>query len=99
MRKRDKVLRHLIDIRYERNDYDLKRGTFRVRGDTLEIMPAYGEQVYRIEFFGDEIERITEVNALTGEVVMRHVSLDIYPAKHFITATGKIGRGPPRHRE
>jgi excinuclease ABC subunit B len=90
VRKRDKVLRHLIDIRYERNDYDLKRGTFRVRGDTLEIMPAYGEQVYRIEFFGDEIERITEVNALTGEVVMRHVSLDIYPAKHFITPQEKL---------
>jgi excinuclease ABC subunit B len=90
LRKRDKVLRHLIDIRYERNDYDLKRGTFRVRGDTLEIMPAYGEQVYRIEFFGDEIERITEVNALTGEMVARHTSLDIYPAKHFITPQEKL---------
>jgi len=90
MRKRDKVLRHLIDIRYERNDYDLKRGTFRVRGDTLEVMPAYGEQVYRIEFFGDEIERITEVNALTGEMVARHTNLDIYPAKHFITPQEKL---------
>jgi excinuclease ABC subunit B len=90
VRKRDKVLRHLIDIRYERNDYDLKRGTFRVRGDTLEIMPAYGEQVYRVEFFGDEIERITEVNALTGEMVARHTSLDIYPAKHFITPQEKL---------
>lgn len=90
LRKRDKVLRHLIDIRYERNDYDLKRGTFRVRGDTLEVMPAYGEQVYRIEFFGDEIERITEVNSLTGEMVARHTSLDIYPAKHFITPQEKL---------
>jgi excinuclease ABC subunit B len=90
IRKRDKVLRHLIDIRYERNDYDLKPGTFRVRGDTLEIMPAYGEQVYRIEFFGDEIERITEVHALTGEVLTRHVGLDIYPAKHFITPQDKL---------
>ena len=90
IRKRDKVLRHLIDIRYERNDYQLKPGTFRVRGDTLEIMPAYGEQVYRIEFFGDEIERITEVDALTGEVLNRHVSLDIYPAKHFITPQEKL---------
>lgn len=90
LRKRDKVLRHLIDIRYERNDYDLKSGTFRVRGDTLEVMPAYGEQVYRIEFFGDEIERITEVDALTGEVLNRHVSLDIYPAKHFITPQEKL---------
>ncbi|MCL4301640.1 MAG: excinuclease ABC subunit UvrB [Anaerolineae bacterium] len=90
LRKRDRVLRHLIDIRYERNDYDLKRGTFRVRGDTLEIMPAYGEQVYRIEFFGDEIERITEVNSLTGEMVARHTTLDIYPAKHFITPQEKL---------
>jgi excinuclease ABC subunit B len=90
LRKRDKVLRHLIDIRYTRNDYDLKPGTFRVRGDTLEVMPAYGQQVYRIEFFGDEIERITEVDALTGEVTNRHVSLDIYPAKHFITPQEKL---------
>jgi excinuclease ABC subunit B len=90
LRKRDKVLRHLIDIRYERNDYDLKRGAFRVRGDTLEIMPAYGDQVFRVEFFGDEIERITEVNALTGEMVARHASLDIYPAKHFITQQEKL---------
>ncbi|MDX1522428.1 MAG: DEAD/DEAH box helicase family protein, partial [Anaerolineae bacterium] len=59
IRKRDKVLRHLVDIQYNRNDYDLKPGTFRVRGDTLEVMPAYGEQVYRVEFFGDEIDRIT----------------------------------------
>ncbi len=90
IRKRDKVLRHLIDIRYERNDYDLKPGAFRVRGDTLEITPAYGEQVYRIEFFGDEIERITEVDGLTGEVLTRHLSLDIYPAKHFITPQEKL---------
>ncbi len=90
MRKRDKVLRHLIDIQYSRNDYDLKRGTFRVRGDTLEIMPAYGQEVYRIEFFGDEIDRITEVHALTGEVLNRHRNLDIYPAKHFITMEEKL---------
>jgi excinuclease ABC subunit B len=90
IRKRDRVLRHLIDIRYERNDYDLKPGTFRVRGDTLEIAPAYGEQVYRVEFFGDEIDRITEVDALTGEVLNRHISLDIYPAKHFITPQEKL---------
>ncbi len=90
IRKRDKVLRHLVDIRYDRNDYDLKPGTFRVRGDTLEIMPAYGQQVYRIEFFGDEIDRITEVDALTGEILNRHVSLDIYPARHFITPQEKL---------
>ena len=90
VRKRDKILRHLIDIRYSRNDYDLKPGTFRVRGDTLEIMPAYGEQVYRVEFFGDEIDRITEVDALTGEVLSRQTQLDIYPAKHFITPQEKL---------
>jgi excinuclease ABC subunit B len=90
VRKRDKVLRHLVDIQYARNDYDLKRGTFRVRGDTLEIMPAYGEEVYRIEFFGDEIDRITEVHSITGEVINRHESLDVYPAKHFITLEEKL---------
>jgi excinuclease ABC subunit B len=90
IRKRDKVLRHLVDIYYDRNDYELKRGTFRVRGDTLEIMPAYGNLAYRVEFFGDEIERITEVDVLTGEVLTRHVSLDIYPAKHFITPQEKL---------
>jgi excinuclease ABC subunit B len=89
-RKRDKVLRHLVDIYYDRNDFELKSGTFRVRGDTLEIMPAYGELAYRVEFFGDEIERITEIDALTGEVLTRHVSLDIYPAKHFITPAEKL---------
>ncbi|MDM8528305.1 excinuclease ABC subunit UvrB [Anaerolineales bacterium HSG24] len=84
-RKRDKLLRQLIDIRYERNDYEIGAGKFRVRGDTLEVMPPYGEQVYRIEFFGDEIDRITEVHAITGEVLARHVSIDLYPAKHFVT--------------
>jgi excinuclease ABC subunit B len=90
IRKRDRILRHLIDIRYERNDYDLKRGTFRVRGDTLEIMPAYEEVVYRVEFFGDEIERISEVDSLTGELIRDHIALDIYPAKHFITPEEKL---------
>ncbi|HEX8682532.1 MAG TPA: excinuclease ABC subunit UvrB [Ardenticatenaceae bacterium] len=90
VRKRDRVLRHLIDIHYQRNDYDLKRGTFRVRGDTLEIMPAYEESVYRVEFWGDEIERLTEVDALTGELIREHVALGIYPAKHFITPEDKL---------
>ncbi len=89
-RKRDKVLRHLVDIQYNRNDYDLAPGSFRVRGDTLEVMPPYGDQVYRIEFFGDEIDRITEIDGLTGEMLTRHVSLDIYPAKHFITLEEKL---------
>lgn len=89
-RKRDKLLRHLIDIHYDRNDYELKRGTFRVRGDTIEIMPAYEEAAYRLELWGDEIERITEVDPLTGEIVRDHVALDIYPAKHFITPQEKL---------
>jgi len=89
-RKRDKILRHLVDIQYSRNDFDLKPGAFRVRGDTLEVMPPYGDQVYRVEFFGDEIDRVTEINGLTGEVLSRHASLDIYPAKHFITLEEKL---------
>ncbi len=90
IRKREKLLRHLVDIRYERNDYELRRGTFRVRGDTLEIAPAYEETVYRVEFWGDEIDRITEVDPLTGEVMREYVALDIYPAKHFITPQEKL---------
>ena len=88
--RRDKVLRLLVNIYYDRNDYQLKPGCFRVRGDTLEIMPAYGNLAYRVEFFGDEIERITEIDPVTGEVLTRHVSLDIYPAKHFITPQEKL---------
>ena len=83
--RRDKLLRHLVSIRYERNDLDLKRGTFRVRGDTLEVSPAYDETAYRIGFWGDEIERITEVDSLTGEVLAELDQLQIFPAKHFIT--------------
>ncbi len=88
--RRDKVLRHLVDIYYERNDMTLTRGRFRVRGDTLEVMPAYGELAYRIEFWGDEIERITEVDPLTGEVLREHGEIDIFPAKHFITPADKM---------
>ena len=84
------MLRHLVSIHYERNDIALSPGKFRVRGDTLEIMPAYGHTAYRVEFWGDEIERIVEVDALTGEVLLRHQSIDIYPAKHFITPQEKL---------
>ncbi len=84
-RRRDRLLRRLVDIFYERNDVALSPGKFRVRGDTLEVMPAYGETTYRIEFWGDEIERIVEVDALTGELLQEHESIDIFPAKHFIT--------------
>ncbi len=91
-RQRDKVLRHLVEIYYERNDFELGRGKFRVRGDTLEVAPAYGETAYRIEFFGDEIDRITEIDPLTGELLLEHTAIDIYPAKHFITPQEKLAK-------
>jgi excinuclease ABC subunit B len=90
VRRRERVLRHLVGIYYERNDAVLQRGRFRVRGDTLEIQPAYSEFAYRIEFFGDEIERITEIDPLTGEVLAEHEQVDIFPAKHFITPADKL---------
>ncbi len=90
MRRRNVLLRHLVDIHYSRNDVALQPGKFRVRGDTLEIMPAYSTSAYRIEFWGDEIERITEIDPLTGEVLQRHERLQIYPAKHFITPQDKL---------
>ena len=89
-RKRDKVLRHLVEIYYERNDYDFKRGTFRVRGDTLEIHPAGVEVAVRVEFWGDEIERITEVDPLTGQILVERTAVDIYPAKYFVTSREKL---------
>jgi excinuclease ABC subunit B len=88
--KRDKLLRHLVDMQYERNDYDFTRGRFRIRGDTLEIQPAYEEKALRIEFWGDEIERIVEVDPLTGEVLTHRDQVDIYPAKHFVTSHDKL---------
>ncbi|MCD6289536.1 MAG: excinuclease ABC subunit UvrB [Anaerolineae bacterium] len=88
--RRNSVLRHLVSIYYERNDAVLQRGRFRVRGDTLEIQPAYSEFAFRVEFFGDEVERITEIDPLTGEVLAEHDQIEIYPAKHFITPEDKL---------
>jgi len=88
--KRDKLVRRLVDMQYERNDYDFTRGKFRIRGDTLEIQPAYQETALRIEFWGGEIERIVEVDPLTGEVLAHHEQVDIYPAKHFVTSHEKL---------
>jgi Excinuclease ABC subunit B len=85
VRNRDKLLRQLLDLQFERNDMDFHRGTFRVRGDTLDIFPANQEIALRIEFWGDEVERITEFDPLTGEVLLNRTAVDIYPAKHFIT--------------
>ncbi len=88
--RRDKIVRQLIDIQYDRNDMTLVRGTFRVRGDTLEIFPAYEDIALRVEFFGDEIERIVEVDPLTGELLVERLEIDIYPAKHFVTTDDKL---------
>ncbi len=89
--RRNALLRHLIEGHYERNDFDLHPGTFRVRGDTLEVVPAYQDKMgYRITFFGDEVERIVEFDPLTGELRRPLDSIAIYPAKHFITATDKL---------
>ncbi|TET42597.1 MAG: excinuclease ABC subunit UvrB [Dehalococcoidia bacterium] len=88
--KRDKLVRHLVDMQYERNDYDFTRGRFRIRGDTLEIQPAYEETALRIEFWGNEIERIVEVEPLTGELLAHRDQVDIYPAKHFVTSHDKL---------
>ena len=88
--RRDKVVRHLIDIQYDRNDMTLIRGSFRVRGDTLEIYPAYEEIAIRVEFFGDEVERIVEVDPLTGELLIERLEVDIFPAKHFVTTADKL---------
>ncbi|MCI0397675.1 MAG: excinuclease ABC subunit UvrB [Chloroflexi bacterium] len=90
--RRDTVLRHLVDIQYERNDLELRRGVFRVRGDTLEVMPAYAETAYRIEFWGDEVERISEMDPLTGEVLVEHFNVEIFPAKQFITDEAKLAQ-------
>jgi len=91
-RRRDVLLRHLVDLQYERNDIAFGRGKFRVRGDTLEVQPAYAETAYRIEFWGDTVERLTEIHPLTGEILAEHAGVEIYPAKQFITSEEKTKR-------
>jgi excinuclease ABC subunit B len=86
----DDVLRDLVRIQYTRNDYQLARGTFRVRGDVLEVQPAYQDTVYRVSFFGDEVEGVTEVDPLTGEVLREHDLITIYPATHFVTDEDRL---------
>lgn len=89
---RDEILKSLISIHYTRNDYDLKRSTFRVRGDTVEIFPAYTKTAYRVEQSGDRIERICEIDPLTGNIVADMRKIGIYPAKHFVTTPDRIER-------
>jgi len=89
-RVRDKFLRHLTDIQYQRNDIDFRRGTFRVRGDVVDVFPAGEELAYRIEFFGDEIERITKVDPLTGEILATLDEFKIFPSSHYVTPQEKL---------
>ena len=90
-RSRNRLVRQLVDMQYERNDMDLGRGKFRVRGDTLEILPAYEDEVgVRIEFWGDEVERIIQLDPLTGELLAECEDIEIYPAKHFVTSQDKL---------
>ncbi len=91
-RGRDEVLAELVRIQYGRNDVAFEQGTFRVRGDSVEIFPAYAEQAIRIEFWGDEIERISKINPLTGDTIAQLDQCAIYPAKHFVTERAKIER-------
>ncbi|MDI7247640.1 MAG: excinuclease ABC subunit UvrB [Bacillota bacterium] len=87
---RDAVLRKLVSIQYARNDIGFTRGTFRVRGDVVEIIPAYGENAIRLEFFGDQVDRILEVDVVTGEVLRERDFVTIFPATHFITSDEKL---------
>ncbi|MBA3893258.1 MAG: excinuclease ABC subunit UvrB [Gemmatimonadales bacterium] len=91
-RGRDDVLAELVRIQYSRNDVSFEQGTFRVRGDSVEIFPAYAEQAIRIEFWGDEVERISKINPLTGETIAQIEQCAVYPAKHFVTERAKIER-------
>ena len=88
--KPELVARKLVSMQYERNDIDFTRGRFRIRGDTLEVQPAYEELAVRVEFFGDTIERIVEVDPLTGELLAERTETDLYPAKHFVLSPDKM---------
>ncbi len=90
IRKRDKLLRQLTDIQYQRNDMDFHRGTFRVRGDVVDVFPAGEEMAYRIEFFGDDIEKITQIDPLTGEITQQLDHLKVYPGSHYVTPQEKV---------
>jgi excinuclease ABC subunit B len=89
---RDDILKRLISIHYDRNDYDFKRSTFRVRGDTVEVFPAYTRTAYRIELSGEKIEHLYEIDPLTGNIITGMKKIGIYPAKHFVTTSDRIER-------
>ncbi len=86
---RNEILTHLVEMQYERNDFDLKSGRFRVKGDTIDLIPGYHTNILRVELFGDEIERIREINKITGEVIDNLDYVFVYPAKHFVIAENK----------
>ena len=88
--RRDGVLRQLVDLQYQRNDQALSRARFRVRGDTLELQPAYDDFIVRVQFFGDEVERISELDPLTGELLAERKELNVYPASHYVTPADKL---------
>ena len=89
----EEILHKLVDIQYSRNDMNLERGTFRVHGDTIEVFPAaFDNSIIRIEMFGDEIDRLTEVDVLTGEVIAERKHVAIYPASHYVTTKNKMER-------
>lgn len=95
----DKFLRQLMDIQYHRNDIDFARGAFRVRGDTVDIFPAGGETAYRVEFFGDDVDRITRIDPLTGEILEEPDSFTIFPSSHYATPKEKVKRAIDQIRE
>lgn len=89
--ERDEVIRRLVDIQYQRNEIDFSRGTFRAKGDVLDIFPVnWSDKVLRVEFFGDEIERISEVNPLTGEILLQRAHVAVFPASHYATGKEKL---------
>jgi excinuclease ABC subunit B len=96
---RDELLRRLIDLQYARNDMDFKRGTFRVRGDVVELHPSYEETAWRIEFFGDEITRIDLINPLTGEVIRTETQIFVYPAVHYVMPEDRVAGAVASIRE
>ncbi len=89
-RRQDKLIRHLTDIQYQRNDIDFHRSTFRVRGDVVDVFPAGGEDAYRIEFFGDDVDRLTIINPLTGEIISEPDAVRIFPGSHYVTPKEKL---------
>ncbi|MEM6997605.1 MAG: excinuclease ABC subunit UvrB [Patescibacteria group bacterium] len=93
---RDKFIRHLTDIQYRRNDIDFARSTFRVKGDTVDVFPASEELAYRIEFFGDEVERIAQIDPLTGELIATPESIRIFPGSHYVTPENKLKAAIPK---